>query len=240
MRRIVFLFILSIFFSSCFFNSTSQNILQPTKVVKLNIVEPSGITFYNNHLYIVSDSNSAVYKTSLQGSILKKIKVSTTDNEGVCFNTAGDLVLVNESKRRLIKIDSSFKKEKKYRVKGKQKHKNSGLEGVCFVPLEECYFIVNEKSPKQLLKVSKKGKVTKEIRIDFADDLSGICFDKESNTLWIVSDESRTILNVSLKGKLLKSYPMSIVKAEGITIVGNQIFVVSDEENSLYIFKKPN
>ena len=240
MRRIIHIFIFSMVFSSCFLNTTSQNALKPLKSIKLNIIEPSGVSFYNNHLYIVSDYNGLVYKTDLNGEILEKIQVSYTNNEGVCFNSKGNLVVVNEPKRRLIEIDSTLKKEKKFRIKGKQKHNNSGLEGVCFVPMEDSYFIVNEKSPKQILKVSKKGKIKKEIRIKFADDLSGICFDKDLNSLWIVSDESRTIMNVSLSGKLLKSYPIPVLKAEGITIKGNQIFIVSDQENSLYIFEKPN
>lgn len=239
MVKFVYALVISILFTSCIFNFNSKNTLQPLNVFSVNITEPSGITFYNNYLYIVSDSKKVIYKTNLQGEIVDKIKVSTSDNEGVCLNSNGNLVVVSESKRRLIEIDASKDKEIKYSIKGKQKQNNSGLEGVCFVPLEKSYFLVNEKSPKQLLKVSNKGKITKEIKINFAEDLSGICFDEDFNLLWLVSDESKTIINIDLNGKLIKSYPIPIVKAEGITIGGNKIYVVSDEENKLYVFDKP-
>lgn len=240
MFRIVYLFFISVLFLGCFSNSTSQNVMKPSQVFKLNIPEPSGITFKNNHLYIVSDYNGMVYKTTFKGNILDKIQVSTTNNEGVSFNSKGNLVVVNESKRRLVEIDKELQKEKTFKIKGKQKHNNSGLEGVCFVPSEKAYFLLNEKSPKQLLKISLKGKLKDEIKINFCNDLSGICFDEDSNSFWLVSDESQLLMNVSLKGKLLKSYKIPVLKAEGVTVANNKIYIVSDAESKLYVFSKPN
>lgn len=237
MSRVVFLFIFLIVFTSCVFNSTSQNALKPTKVFKLAISEPSGITFQNNHLYIVSDSNGVVYKTNLEGEIKSEIQTSTTDNEGVSFNSEGNLVIVNEPKRKVLIVNTSGEELDNFKVEGKQKHKDSGLEGICFVPLEDSYFVINEKSPRQLLKISLEGAIIDTVKIDFAEDLSGICFDKESNSLWIVSDKSSLLINVSLKGELLKKYKIPVNKAEGVVLVNKQIYIVSDEENKLYVFE---
>lgn len=237
MSRVVFLFVFLLVFTSCVFNSTSQNALKPIKVFKLAISEPSGITFLNNYLYIVSDSNGKVYKTNLKGEIINKIQISTTDNEGVTFNSEGNLVIVNEPKRKVLVVNTSGKELNNFKVGGKQKHKNSGLEGICFVPLEKSYFVVNEKSPRQLLKISLEGAVIDTVKIDFAEDLSGICFDEALNSLWIVSDKSKLLINVSLKGELIKKYKIPVNKAEGVVLVNRQIFIVSDQESKLYIFE---
>lgn len=240
MFRIAFISLFSTLLIGCYSNSTFQNVIKPSKVYKLNISEPSGITFQNNHLYIVSDYNGMVYKTDLKGEILEKIQTPTTDNEGVCFNKKGNIVVVNESKRKIVEVSLKGKELNKFKIKGKQKHNNSGLEGVCFIPSENDYFILNEKSPKQLLRISSKGKIKEELKIKYCNDLSGICFDEQSNSLWIVSDESQLLMNVSLKGKLIKSYKIPVVKAEGVCIVNDKIYVVSDLEHKLYVFKKLN
>lgn len=238
MYKIVFITFFSVLFSSCFNNSTSQNILKPEEVFGLNISEPSGITFQNNNLFIVSDYNGMVYKTNLEGKIIDKIQTPTTDNEGVCFISENNLAVVNETKRKIVVLTKKGKELDKLKIKGKQKHNNSGLEGICFVPSEKSFYVINEKAPKQLLKISKKGKIKDEVKLNFCKDLSGICFDEESNSFWVVSDESQFLMNISLKGKLLLKYKIPVVKAEGVTVLNKRIYVVSDTENKLYVFKK--
>jgi len=236
MKKLVFLISL-LFLFSC--NSTkSQSDLTLLNSYRLNILEPSGLTAKDNHLYIVSDYNGMIYKTTLSGKIVDKIQTPTTDNEGVCFNKDGNLVVVNETKRKLVEVDSKGEEKAKFKVKGKQKHKNSGLEGICFDASQNDYIVVNEKSPKHLLRLSSKGKIKEEISLKFSEDLSGICFDENSSSLWIVSDESQLLMNVSLEGKLLKKYKIPVFKAEGVTIVNNSIYIVSDAENKLYVFNK--
>jgi uncharacterized protein YjiK len=238
MYKIAFILLFTTLLIGCYSNSTSQSVIKPQKVYRLNIQEPSGITFYNNNLYIVSDYNGMVYKTDLNGKIIAKIQTPTTDNEGVCFNKNGNLVVVNETKRKMVEVNFLGEELNKFKIKGKQKHKNSGLEGICFYTSENDYFIVNEKSPKQLLRVSATGNIKEEISLKFSDDLSGICFDENTNSLWIVSDESQLLMNISLKGKLIKNYRIPVLKAEGVIIVKNKIFVVSDAEEKLYVFDK--
>ena len=223
----------------CFSNSSSQTILNPIKVYKLNISEPSGISFYKDHLFIVSDSKKHIYKTSLKGKIVSKIKTDIKDVEGIAVVASGKFFLVDENKRRLIEIDSKGGILRKIKIKGKQESKNSGLEGICFVPDRNFFFVVNEDSPKQVLKIDNKGEIIDKVKIDFAKDLSGICYDKSSNSLWIVSDESKKLYNISKKGKLLSSFKLPIKKAEGIVLKDNKIFIVSDAEDKLYIFEKP-
>ncbi|WP_111708995.1 SdiA-regulated domain-containing protein [Lutibacter citreus] len=237
MKNLLLLFFLTLSFYSC--KVVPQKKLIALNIVKLNIQEPSGLTFYENHLYIPSDYNGVVYKTSLNGKVIEKIPTDFTDLEGVAVNEKGDIFVLNEKKRTFIKIKPNGETDKKYKIKGNQKKNNSGLEGVCYFEKEDCFFIVNESSPREVLKVSTKGKEKDSFKIDFANDLSGICFDVETNNLWLVSDESQKIYEISINGELINTFPIPVHKAEGIVIHNNKIYIVSDSENKLYIFKKP-
>ena len=73
---------------------TSQSDLKLIKTVKLTISEPSGITVFNNHLYIVSDENGTIYKTTLDGKVLQKIKTSYSDLEGITYNPFSENLIV--------------------------------------------------------------------------------------------------------------------------------------------------
>lgn len=237
-NTVVFIVIIVMIFS-CNFKIKSSNELVVLEEIKLNIKEPSGITYYKNHLYIASDYNGLVYKTNLKGEIVKKIPTDFTDIEGVAMDKNGNLFVVNENKRTFVKLKLNGETDKKYKIKGRQKQHNSGLEGVCYSKKLDCFFIVNESLPREVMKISRKGKEKESFKIDFANDLSGICFDEKTKNIWIVSDESQKIYEVSTKGVKLKDYKIPVNKAEGITINKDKIYVVSDAENKLYVLKKP-
>ena len=240
MKAILIFMLASLGMYSCTSRINLQNTLEPIKVVNLNISEPSGITSFNNSLYIVSDKNGTIYKTSLDGKILQKIKLKYHDLEGITIDkVTHNFWVVDESKRILISLDSIGNFIQKIKVKGKQQDKNNGLEGICFVESTNSLIVINEKQPKQLLALNLKGKITNKIDFNFSHDISGICFDNKSATFWIVSDESQSIYNITTKGALIKSYKISVDKAEGVVIYNDKLFVVSDSQNKLYIFKKP-
>jgi len=241
MKKVLFVFAISLSFVGCADKVNSQEPLKRIDTYDLLIKEPSGITFYENHLYIVSDNNGAIYKTNLKGEIIKKIKTDFNDLEGVAINPKKpSFLIINESKRQLIKFDFNGKLLKKSKIKGKQHDAQHGLEGICYDSEKGFVYLVNEKSPKKLLIVSKKGTIKDSFTLDFTNDVSGICMDSETGNLWIVSDESQKIVELTTKGKLLNSYHIPVHKPEGITIAKNKIYIVSDSKNKLFVFKKPN
>jgi len=236
MKNVVFLLLVGLSLISCI----SKSSLELLQTIKLNITEPSGITAFNNNLYIVSDKNGAFYKVSLGGEILKKFNTKFNDLEGITIQESShNFWLVEESERKLVKLDSLGNYIQKFKIKGKQHSNNNGLEGVCFVESENALYVINENSPKQVLQLNLKGEIINKFKLDFSKDISGICFDKRSNSFWIVSDESKSVYNISKKGALIKSYKIPVNKAEGIVIYNNKMYVVSDSENNLYIFKTP-
>lgn len=241
MKKNVFLVTVALFLISCSSKIGSQNKLDPIRIVKLAIQEPSGITAFNNKLFIVSDYNGAIYKTTLKGKIITKIFTKSTDLEGITYNSESkNIFIVDELLRELIEIDLTGNILLKIKVGGKQNTKNSGLEGICINPVAKCIYVVNEKSPKQLLKLNYQGKTIGKIDLKFGKDISGMCFDENANSIWIVSDESQKIYNITEKGKLIKKFDIPVNKAEGIVIYKEHIYIVSDSTNKLYIFKKPD
>lgn len=241
MKKYIFLVAVALLFMSCTSKISSQNKLTPIRVIKLAIREPSGITAFNNKLFIVSDYNGTIYKTTLKGKIVTKIFTKYTDLEGVTYNSASkNILIVDELLRELTEIDLKGNIQLNVKVGGKQNTKKSGLEGVCINPVARCIYVVNEKSPKQLLKLNYQGETIEQVDLKFGKDISGICFDEKDNSIWIVSDESQKIYNINEKGELINKFDIPINKAEGIVIYKEHIYIVSDSTNKLYIFKKPD
>jgi len=99
------------------------------------------------------------------------------------------------------------------------------LEGVCFDTSKNNIYVLNEKSPKQLLKLNSKGEIKD---------------DEKRNNFWVISDESKAIYQISKKGILQKKHKTGIKKGEGIAIYKNRLYVVSDNLKTLYVFEIAN
>lgn len=215
--------------------------LKLIKSIKLAIPEPSGITVFDKYLYIVSDHNGTIYKCSLNGETIERIRTKQSDLEGITIDPISkNIIVINEAKRSLIYFNFDGILIKKQKIKGKQKNPNSGLEGICFDTSKNNMYVLNEKAPKQLLKLDENGKIIAKNNLSFSKDVSGICYDKKTNSLWVISDESKAIYNITKKGELLKSYKIPVEKAEGIVIYKNRIYVVSDDLKTLYVFEIAN
>lgn len=224
------------FFWSC--ESNSQR-LEPITEIPLKISEPSGITYHNNHLFIVSDNDGIIYKTNLKGKIKGRIKTKLNDVEGIAYvKGKSKFLLTDERRRTIVEIDQQGNVLSKHKIGNKQGSKNSGLEGICINSERNELFVLNEKNPKQLIRLNINFEVSGYTKINFAKDLSGCCFYK--GNLWLVSDQSHKIYKVSSSGELLSSYKIPVDKAEGIVIVKDLIYVVSDSRNKLYTFNLPD
>jgi len=213
--------------------------LKPVSTFNLLIPDPSGVAFFNNHLFIVSDQNGTIYKTSLTGEIKGEIKTKFKDLEGITFDDKANIWIVSEAKRKLIQLDIFGNVLSEIKIKGEQNFKNSGLEGVCFHPTTGRFYLLNEKKPRELIQLSKNKEIIKIYKLNFSGDVSGICFDEIENCFWVVSDESKAIFKVNYLGEVLEKYKIPVKKPEGIAVYNQQLYVVSDKENKLFVFKKP-
>jgi len=98
---------------------------------------------------------------------------------------------------------------------------------------------LNEKSPMMLLTYRNTLEISR-IELKYSTDISDVAFDAALNCFWVISDESQLVLKVSLQGELLNKWTIPLNKGEGIALVADKLYIVSDSEAKLYTFKKPN
>jgi uncharacterized protein YjiK len=97
-------------------------------------------------------------------------------------------------------------------------------------------YLLIEKDPGILITYDIRSKQWDKYKLDFAKDYSGIDYDKTDNTLWIVSDESKTLNHCTLDGTLIKSQKIDIIQAEGVAVDRrtNTAWIISDSAHRLY------
>lgn len=74
--------------------------------VKLKIASDiSGITYHNDYLYALSDEEQSVLKLDpLTYKVIKKWRVPITNPEGICFDNAGNLIVVSDLEQKIYKF----------------------------------------------------------------------------------------------------------------------------------------
>jgi len=219
----------------------TNNNLELISSEKINVSEASGLTINasGSTLYTVSDNTSNIYELSTNGAVLKEYVYNGNDVEGISMVSNNKVLLVEERTKEIVEYDLSTSNYKKHKVIYSNNDLNSGLEGIAMNLNDNTIFILNEKNPGLLMRLRSDFSIIESYDLDFASDYSGIFHDKDLSILWILSDESKTINKCSLKGALIKSYSINVIKAEGIAVTNDTIYIVSDSNSTLYKFKKP-
>ncbi|MCX7875473.1 MAG: SdiA-regulated domain-containing protein [Melioribacteraceae bacterium] len=206
---------------------------------KTNVPEPSGL-FYNKKtesLFTVSDGNSTVYEIDFYGKIKNSFSIQSTDLEGISFSENCDTMYVVEEQNKLVtKYLSNGTKLYSFSV-NVATVQNNALEGIA-IDNRNAIYVLNEKLPNMLLKFSNKTELFRK-EINYTKDCSDICYDKDSDCLWMVSDESQKVIKMSKDGNIINSYNINFSKGEGITIYQNKIYIISDYDGMMYVFEKP-
>lgn len=220
-----------------------NTILPALQVYNISVPEPSGLIYnpIDNTLFTLSDGNGGkIYKLSLTGQILQQISVNSDDMEGITIASPYDtLFIVEERLRKIVKynLNGEFLGEIPVNVNGPD---NYGLEGIAINSINKNYYVLNQRDPSLIIELDKNGVELRRTTIDFALDLSDVCYDSQQNLLWIVSAESHLLCKVSLDGQLINKWKIPVQKPEGITIVNNNlIYITCDAESKIYIFNKP-
>ena len=239
------MFILFVYFvtlnTGCDKNTPKEDIVLQGEYY-LDFPEPSGLalSFDKKSLWSVSDQNSLIYNISLSGQIIRQMRIDANDLEGICVISDSLLALVSEETNELLIVDYGGKVNKRYSVI-LDGDINYGLEGVTYNNNLHHYYLVKEKSPSLLIDVDSNFISITKKALNFSKDLSGIEYDSVENILWILSDESQTISKCDLTGNVLQSYHFNVSKPEGIAIdyETNLIYIVSDSQQKLFIYKIP-
>lgn len=221
-------------------DNTGTPSLQPLSVYNLNISEPSGMAYNskNNTLMIVSDGSSDIYETDFTGNILRTIPTTSSDMEGITLSQNCDTIyVVEETNRKVTNYLESEVRLNSFTVDVATVAKHA-LEGIARNSSNNRLIVLNEKLPCMLLEFDGATEIWRK-EIYYTTDISDIFYDAAANNLWIVSDESQKILRLAYNTSLVGEWKIPIQQAEGITIVNDKIYIVSDSERRLYVFQKP-
>lgn len=249
MRNIYLIFAFLILLLGCKRSEPDSNIiappgvttLQPLKVIDLSsiLTEPSGI-FYNsknNSLLIVSDARPDIYELDLNGNLLNKISVSGVDMEGVTMTKNCDTIFVVEETARLVSSFLNDGKKIGSMLVDVATNPSHCLEGIT---IDDNYhlFVINERDPMLMLEFVNGVEISRK-QLTYSTDVSDICYDKQTNCFWILSDESKKIFKLNRNGNLLGEWLVTYDKGEGITFVNDKMYVVRDTDAKMYIYNKP-
>ncbi len=241
-------FLLSAFFlSGCSIddaNGTEADSSELTEVfsARISVPEPSGLSLHINgkSLWTVSDQTAQVYQISLKGQLLKTLSYRGQDLEGISQSPLdGSLWIVEERKREMVQLDTLGNELARHKVSVEVRDENSGLEGIVANPNNDHLFVLNEKMPALFMNVSSDATVRYSKTIHYVNDCSGIAAEANGAFLWMVSDESRTIVKCDTSGSEIESYRIGVDKAEGIAVsrADSLIYIVSDSKQKLYIYQ---
>lgn len=208
---------------------------------KTNVSEPSGLAINSDGtiLYTVSDNTGKIYKLSTTGNLLQTFNYVGNDLEGVSIKSSDILLLAEERTKEIVEYYLSTGSSTKHKVNYENTDDNNGIEGVAFNTIDNTIFMLNEKNPGLLMRLRADFSIISTSELNFAGDYSGIFHDSFSNNLWIISDQSKTLNKCSLTGKLIKSYSINISKAEGVAVTSDKVYIISDSDAKLYVYKKP-
>lgn len=220
----------------------------------------SGITYSSttNLLYAVSNSPRIIYELTKNGKLLREIKLyGFKDTEGISFVRDNLFSVVDERRQTIYVFEINNNTKEIYEKDVVHKFalkidtfKNFGFEGIAYNSNKDDFFIVNERLPMKIIKISnwlnREGilSISSEDHMNkmnnFMSDFSGLHFNTINNSVLFLSDQSKLLTEVSLDGDKLSFMDLEkgffglnadIPQAEGVTL---------DNEGNLYIVSEPN
>lgn len=239
---ILFLVHLLVLFAGCdaFKKKPLPQLIDYQRAYDITVPQPSGLdlTFAQDGFWTVSDENSTVYKLDKWGKVEKTFSVNGNDLEGITVVDELRLAVVLERSREIVLVDTSGNElgRTALKITGAQ---NNGLEGITYDAEQKILYVLNEKNPCLLITLDERLNEISRDTLEFIKDASGIYFDGINKLLWILSDESKLICKYDSEGKCHKEYRITIAQPEGITFddSGKNLFLVSDRNNTLYVYK---
>ena len=219
-------------------------------------------------LFTVTNQRSELIELSLDGRILRRVPLTGFgDPEAVEYVGHNSYVITDERTQRLIRVrlddDTMFldANDAEQLSLGIGLNGNKGFEGLAYDSVGKRLFVAKERDPMVIYEIHGfphdnpeqpyAVHVVQDRKRDarlFVRDLSSLQFDERSGHLLALSDESRLVLELDVKGKPLSTMALrkgyqglkqTVPQAEGIAMdEAGTIYLVS-EPNLFYVFKQP-
>jgi uncharacterized protein YjiK len=228
-----------------------------------SVTDLSGITFdpNDNTLYAVSNKPPEIFQISLDGKLLRRIRLrGFKDTEGVEYLGNGKFAVLDESLHEIIRITITPEtSEIHYRDGEKQQFnietlgqppvKNRGFEGIT-LNRDGKLLIANEQYPVLIGTIQNTGSNTDNFNLyntftSPGKDIAGLHYWATHDRLLALSEASRNIVVFNADGKMDGTYHLTydrlglwprIEQPEGITADAKRIYIAA-EPNLIYVLE---
>jgi len=225
----------------------------------------SGIVFYppRETLFAVSD-NGWIIEIKTDGTLIQKRQLrKKADFEGITYSPATEMLYVAiegeevilEVNPETLEVGRDMPIERMFEGDILLSPEGNGIEGIAFVPASDAttpgsFYLVNQSDelggtdPSIVFEVDinpDAGEPEARIIRYFSvgvPDLSGIHYVPSSQRLLIISDSNNLLLEVSLTGEVLETYPLPGKNQEGVTTDGDGfLYIAQDKKEAPLKFK---
>ena len=208
------------------------------------VLEASGLANYKNgQIITVSDSLSVVYILSSGGEVLKTLNYIGKNLEGVAYDPSAECIYVVEEKNsEVVMLDTNGLEIDRFVVPLDNQDPKHGLEGISFNSNNNHLYVISEKFPSLLFELERDGTLIDSYEMNFAEDYSSVYFDPESDLLWILSDDSKTLTQTTLQGIPIITYNTGVKKGEGVIVdsKNSTVYIITDSDSALYTLSFSN
>lgn len=219
-------------------------------------------------LFGVVNGNALIVELSLNGQLLRSIRISgVQDMEGLTHVAGNRYVIAEERKRRLLEIeipDDAVEldvTDAPSLTVSLGDQDNKGLEGLSWDGERQRLMVVKERDPMRVLSItgfvgqpddasiSISSEPSLPAETLFMNDLSSLTADSRSGHLLLLSDESHMVVEYSAEGKPLSLLGLwrgmnglsrTVPQAEGLTVDSQRRVYVVSEPNLFYRFTPIN
>jgi len=223
-------------------------------IEKTGFAEPSDIVFHAKRgtLFMVGDGGD-VAEMKTDGTILKSKRVRPGDFEGITCDPATGLVYVGvEGEEKILELDPDrlevrreFSIPRTFEGTTVMKAGGQGIEALAFLPDPKhphggTFLVANQCFD---LKLIEDGSAIFELNVPLKDpqanaatiirrlpmpitDLAAICLDPRTGKLLVVSDNTDTLLEMTVAGKIERAWSLPGKNQEGLAL---------DNDDHLYI-----
>ncbi|QXI43560.1 SdiA-regulated domain-containing protein [Pseudomonas wayambapalatensis] len=218
-------------------------------------------------LFTVTNARSELIELSLDGRILRRVPLTGFgDPEAVEYVGPNSYVITDERQQRLIRVrlddDTLFldANDAEQLTLGIGLNGNKGFEGLAYDSAGKRLFVAKERDPMLIYEVHGfphdnpeqpyAVHVVQDRKRDsrlFVRDLSSLQFDERSGHLLALSDESRLVLELDVKGRPLSTLSLrkgyqglkkTVPQAEGIAMDDAGTIYLVSEPNLFYVFRQ--
>lgn len=218
--------------------------------------DASGVTYNakTKTLYVVSDV-AEIYEITIEGDVIRKVELSGfEDTEGIVHIKEDQFALVEEQRGRfdIVQIGKEVRKvdilnAALYEIDPNPGHES--LEGIAYDAASDVFLLVREERPRTIYRAKPKGRrveVSNPFDAEYLPikDISDIAYNpRVSPNLFILSEESKRILEVDMTGQVLSSFGliphMFFSTPEGLTFddQGRLYVVAEGSAENFYVFE---